>query len=410
MALVFPFSALRPVSKAANAVAAVPYDVVSTDEAKKLVESNTLNFLHVSRAEIDLPPGTDPYSKAVYQTAADNFEQLKRTAPLIKEEHDSLYFYRLKEGSHEQTGLAGCYSLDDYDKNLIRKHERTRRDKEDDRTRHILALRAQTGIALLVYRESKEINAVKMRTCQSKPLLDVVAADGVQHTIWRLDAEDESKAIAAFHDVPMLYIGDGHHRIASAARVRDELVSSVSEGADIQAHFFLGVAFPDTEVRILAYNRAVSDLAGHTTRSFLEEVSAKFSVRADADPLPTSGQVSMYLAGTWYAVDLEANQGSVSYVEPSARLDVSLLQDQLLAPLLRVEDVRTDPRIVFIGGSRGIVTLEALVNSGEAAVAFSLAPVEVQQLLAVSDAGDIMPPKSTWFEPKLRDGLLIHVI
>ena len=410
MALVRPFQALRPVPEAAHAVAAVPYDVVSTEEARALAADNPLSFLHVSRAEIDLAPEADPHGDEVYRKAADNLARLRRDAPLVLEDAPSLYCYRLQDGDHEQTGLAGCYSLEEYARGVIKKHERTRRDKEDDRTRHMLALGAQTGVVFLTYRASVAVDTVTRRACQQDPLFDLTGADGVRHTVWRLNGSDQMAAVSAFNTVPALYIADGHHRVASAARARDELASSGGPTPHPDAQFVLGVAFPDTETRILAYNRTVADLAGYTPERFLEAMRTRFPVRPDADPAPPKGQVAMYVSGAWYAVDLAGTSQPTSHGAQTDRLDSAVLQDRLLAPILHVADMRTDPRMTFVGGARGTATLEAMVDSGTAAVAFSLAPVTLQELLDVSDAGDIMPPKSTWFEPKLRDGLLIHLI
>ncbi len=409
VALVRSFHALRPVPEAAAAVAAVPYDVVSRSEAFDLAAGNSLSFLHVSRAEIDLDPATDAYDEAVYHTAARRLEILRAEAPLVVEDTASLYFYRLQDGSHEQTGLAGCYSVDEYDRGVIKKHERTRPDKEDDRTRHLLALGAQSGIVFLTYRAMVDVNAVKTRVCQRDALFDITASDGVRHTLWRLTDEEEKAAVEAFAEVPRLYIADGHHRIASAARARTALASASHHDPKVEACYFLGVAFPDSETRILPYNRAVADLAGLTSEEFLDAVKTRFPVRPLIEPAPSKGQISMYLAGRWHDVDL-----SVDPTLPSrdvvTGLDVARLQDQIIGPMLQVADVRTDPRMIFIGGVRGTGALKQLVDSGAAAVAFSLAAVTTDELLTVSDADAIMPPKSTWFEPKLRDGLLIHLI
>ena len=346
----------------------------------------------------------------MYRRAADNLARLRRDAPLVVEDAPSLYCYRLQDGDHEQTGLAGCYSLEEYARGDIKKHERTRRDKEDDRTLHMLALGAQTGVVFLTYRASVAVDTVTRRACQQDPLFDLTGADGVRHTVWRLNGSDQTAAVSAFDTVPALYIADGHHRVASAARARAELASSRGPTAHPDAQFVLGVAFPDTETRILAYNRTVADLAGYTPERFLEAMRTRFPVRPDADPAPPKGQVAMYVSGAWYAVDLAGTSQPTSDAAQTDRLDSAVLQDRLLAPILHVVDMRTDPRMTFVGGARGTATLEAMVDSGTAAVAFSLAPVTLQELLDVSDAGAIMPPKSTWFEPKLRDGLLIHLI
>ena len=407
MATIRPFRALRPAPAAAAAVAAVPYDVVSTREARKLAAGNPLSFLHVSRAEIGLPDGADPYGQAVYERAARNLESLSERAPLVVDPEPALYLYRMQAGGHEQIGLAGCFSLDEYDRDVIKRHERTRRDKEDDRTRHMVALRAQTGIVFLAYRVDATIDSVVNEAAAREPLLDVAAPDGVRHGVWRLSPEATGAAVAAFAEVPAVYIADGHHRIASAARARDELA-----GGDPQheACFFLGVAFPDRQTRILPYNRTVADLAGRTAAAFLEALRARFAVLADGPPVPSKGRIAMYLDGGWYSIDLAGAGGAAAVEGEPATLDVAVLQDLILAPVLDVADIRTDPRVAFVGGARGAAALEQAVDSGAAAVAFSLAAVTPGELLAVSDAGGIMPPKSTWFEPKLRDGLLIHTI
>ena len=367
---------------------------------------NPLSFLHVSRSEVDLDPEVDAYDDTVYERAVANLETLKRTAPLVVEDVPSLYAYRLREGTHEQTGLAGCFSLDEYDRGVVKKHERTRPDKEDDRTRHILTLRAQTGIVFLAYRSEARVDEVTTRACQQTPLFDVDAPDGVTHTVWRLQADDTTALVDAFKRVPSLYIADGHHRIASAARARDDWAATGGGADTTEVGFFLGVAFPDEQTRILPYNRTVADLAGQTPDHFLDALRARFSVHVDASPHPPRGQVAMYLEGCWYRIDLTPAIPDAGPV--SGRLDVAVLQDEILAALLGVGDVRTDPRMAFVGGVRGSAELETQVDSGEAAVAFSLAAVTPAELLAVSDADEIMPPKSTWFEPKLRDGLLIH--
>jgi uncharacterized protein (DUF1015 family) len=358
----------------------------------------------VSRAEIDLSPSTDPHSDVVYQRAADNFTTLKATAPLVVEEIPSVYVYRLRMGSHVQTGIAGCYSLDEYDRHLIKTHERTRRDKEDDRTRHMLALRAQTGPVFLTYRASPAVDQIVDSITTRAPLFDFTAPDAVEHTIWRAADDATTQLVRAFADLPALYIADGHHRAASAARTRQKLRTTQGAG---EWDAFLAVAFPDAQMQILPYNRVVSDLASQSPAVFIHDVRARYSVRDGAPAPARKGEVSMYLAGRWYVVDL----GSASLgTDATSRLDVSRLQDGILGPLLKIGDVRTDPRIDFVGGARGVGALETLVDSGRAAVAFSMYPVLVSDLMEIADAGALMPPKSTWFEPKLRDGLLSHLI
>ncbi len=410
MASVIPFRALRPKPADAAAIAAVPYDVVSTSEARALAESNPLSFLRVSRAEIELPDDADPYAEAVYERAASNFARLKASSFEIEAEA-SVYFYRLRMGPHTQIGLAACFSVDEYERDVIKKHERTRNDKEDDRTRHMLALGAQTGPVFLTYRASAEITEMASRTAAGRPLIDFEAPDGVGHTIWRVDAADNDRLVAAFKTVAVLYIADGHHRAASAARTHHEMRRRGIAGTDLGdgagSGAVLAVAFPHDQVRVLAYNRVVKDLAGRSPEAFQTAVADRFSVHAGPATPARRGDIAMYVSGRWSTL---APRAPASTADPVASLDVSVLQDELLQPILGIADVRTDKRIGFVGGARGAAELERLVDSGEAAAAFSLYPASVADLMLVSDAGEIMPPKSTWFEPKLRDGLLVHVI
>jgi len=410
MATLHPFRALRPDAVNASRIAAVPYDVVSTDEARALADDNPQSFLRVSRAEIELPAGSDPYADAVYQRAATNFAALRKSA-LIVEDEASVYFYRLKMGNHVQTGLAACFSIDEYDRDVIRRHERTRRDKEDDRTRHMLALGAQTGPVFLTYRAADEVDRLAAKVTKGEPIIDFTASDQVRHTLWRAGGADRDALVTAVGRIPALYIADGHHRAASAARARTEIRdrklpgTSLDDGAD--ASTMLAVAFPHNQVQVLPYNRTVKDLAGLSPDAFLAAIRASFQLQPGPATPVKRGDIAMYFKGGWQtlrprvAPDVKDSIGS---------LDVSLLQDGLLAPILKIADVRTDGRIDFVGGARGTEALEQPVDSGRAAVAFSLFPVSVADLMAVSDAGEIMPPKSTWFEPKLRDGLLIHLI
>jgi uncharacterized protein (DUF1015 family) len=404
MALIVPFRALRPTPASAARVAAVPYDVVNGHEAHALADGNPLSFLHVSRAEIDLPASTDPYSDAVYRKATDNFAALKSNAPLVVEDQPSLYVYRLKMGNHVQTGIAGTFSMDEYDRGVIKKHEFTRRDKEDDRTRHMIELRAQTGPVFLTYRASPAVDRVVSRVTGQAPLFDFTAPDGVQHTIWRADADAVKELVDAFGAIPLLYIADGHHRAASAARARQQLGVNGARG---EWDTVLAVAFPDNQMQVLPYNRVVKDLGSHTPQSLLAKLREQFTVKAGPATPARKGEVAMYLDGTWHTIELGEAPGHLSAAD---RLDVSRLQQTVLTPLLGIGDIRTDKRIDFVGGARGTPELEKLVHSGKFAVAFSLYPVSVDDLMQVCDAGGIMPPKSTWFEPKLRDGLLSHVI
>lgn len=408
MAILHPFSALRPPPERAKQVSSVPYDVVNTEEARNLSANNPLSFLHVSRPEIDLPEGTDIHSDAVYRKAADNFQNLIKDCPLENEDLPSIYLYRLIMGEHEQIGVVACCSVDEYDKDVIRKHERTRRDKEDDRTRHMLVLRAQTGPVFLTYCARRDIDTMVMETMMANAIYDFTADDGIQHTIWRVP--DPVRFVQAFRDVPHLYIADGHHRAASASRARSELKDQSSgHTGDEEYNYFLAVIFPDDQLQILPYNRVVRDLNGQSKDEFLSNVKRFFEVSENGAPTPKEpGNWSMYLDNRWYGLSLPANAPKPEAAVAS--LDVALLQDRLLDPILGIKDVRTDKRIDFVGGLRGTKELERLVGEGKAAVAFSLFATTVADLLRVSDAGEIMPPKSTWFEPKLRDGLLSHRI
>ena len=404
MSLIQPFRALRPARDAAPAVSSVPYDVVSTDEARQLAAGNPLSFLHVTRSEIDLPPGADPYAPKVYAKAKENFEALRTAAPLLEDE-PSIYCYRLRMGGHEQTGIAACFPVDEYEQDVIKKHERTRRDKEDDRTRHIVGLRAQTGVVFLTYRASEAVDRLCRAVASDAPIYDFRADDGVHHTIWRAGAQEAAALMDAFTRIPALYIADGHHRAASAARARQELRGRGDTGG---SDTFIAVAFPDDQMQILPYNRTVKDLAGRSPAQFLEALRKVVPVREGGAAPAGKGEVSMYLDGRWYALDLSSlrpEDGS-----RASALDVAKLQHHVLGPLLQIGDVRIDKRIDFVGGARGTAALERAVSGRQAAVAFSMYPVTIDDLMSIADEGGIMPPKSTWFEPKLRDGLLVHTI
>jgi uncharacterized protein (DUF1015 family) len=406
MAALIPFRALRPQTNVAQEVAAVPYDVVSTDEARALAHGHPLSFLHVSRAELGLPPDTDPYAEAVYEAARHNYARLKQQAPLVTDVRPTVYVYRLRMGDHSQIGVAACFSVDEYDADIIRKHEKTRKDKEDDRTRHIVELRAQTGPVFLTYPASADADEAVARVTMGPPLYDFTAADGVVHTIWAAREDDEAALVRAFGRIPRLYIADGHHRAASAARARHAL-NAATDGSPQKSDAFLAVAFPHNQVQILPYHRLVKDLAGCTPGKLIEAIRATHRLEP-GPPVPSrQGEVAIFLAGQWLTLTLKKDVAAKS---PIDALDVSLLQEQLLGPLLGIGDPRTDKRIDFVGGARGTAALESAVGRGAAAIAFSMYPVSVSDLMAIADAGDIMPPKSTWFEPKLRDGLLIHEI
>jgi uncharacterized protein (DUF1015 family) len=408
VAVIYPFRALRPPASQVEQVASVPYDVVNTEEARALAAGNPLSLLHVTRPEIDLPEGTNIYSEEVYARAAENFQKLVETCPLETEAEPSLYLYRLVMGEHEQIGVAACCAVDEYDRGLVRKHERTRPDKEDDRTRHMLELRAQTGVVFLTYRADRRIDALVAAAVANAPLYDFTAPDGIRHTLWRAPAPDA--LVRAFGEVPLLYIADGHHRAASASRARAALSErNPAHTGEEEYNRFLTVIFPSDQMQILPYNRVVRDLHGMSAEEFLAAVGTKFSVTEGSAATPARGEFGMYLRQRWYTLKpLDAPPSQTD--DPTASLDVSVLQDHLLDPILNIRDVRTDKRIDFVGGIRGTSELERVVNEGRAAVAFSLSPTTIEDLLKVSDANGIMPPKSTWFEPKLRDGLLIHQI
>jgi uncharacterized protein (DUF1015 family) len=410
MATIRAFQALRPTIEKAALVSAVPYDVVNTTEARELAGGNPLSFLRVSRPELELPDDTNPYADIVYQRAAENFEKLKAAAPLTIEQTPSLYAYRLRLGDRAQTGVAACCSVDEYDSDIIRKHERTRKDKEDDRTRHIVTLRAQTGPVFLTYRGRDPINAIIDRAQAKEPLYDFTAPDGVSHTIWRLSEDDTAEVARQFEAVRLVYIADGHHRAASASRARAQLrAENPDHTGSEEYNYFLAVLFPAEQLRIMPYNRIVKDLNGLSTQELLSRLSQVFSISEARSASPArKGEMCMYLDGRWHALHIPPE--SIDAGDPIRSLDVSVLEERVLDPLLGIKDVRTDKRIDFIGGIRGTAALEQAVDEGRARVAFSMYPVALDELIAVSDANQIMPPKSTWFEPKLRDGLLSHMI
>ena len=420
MSSIRPFRALRPQPAQAARVSAVPYDVVDADEAAALAVGEPLSYLRVSRAEIELPSDTDHYADVVYETAAANLARLRAAAPLVIEDAPTLYLYRLRMGDHVQTGIAATFSVDEYESGVIARHEKTRKDKEDDRTRHIVELRAQTGPVFLTYPADAEVDALVAGATEGPaaraPLFDFTAPDGVSHTVWSATADEAARIVASFRDIPTLYIADGHHRAASAMRARRAIAEAgtgaAAEGragdGRTEADWFLAVAFPHDQMQILPYHRVVKDLAGRSAAGLLDGIrTAGISVVAGTDTPGGPGEVAMYLDGAWYRLGLAAPAAGADAAD---RLDVSLLYDQVLAPLLGIGDPRTDKRIDFVGGIRGPQALADAVDSGSAAVAFAMYPTSIQDLMGIADAGGIMPPKSTWFEPKLRDGLLVHLI
>jgi uncharacterized protein (DUF1015 family) len=397
------FRGLVPVPEHAAEVACVPYDVVDAAEAAALAAGRPHSLLHVDRAEIDLPPGTDPYGSAVYTKARENFFQLQHDGVLVRESEPCLYIYQQQMGAHIQRGLVAVCNVEDYDAGLIRKHEKTRRDKEDDRTRLIDTLGANTGPVFLTYRDEPAVTALVEAKTRELPQHDFTAPDGIRHTAWRIPGGAEW--VKAFGRVSRFYIADGHHRAASAARVahlRRERNPQHSGAEDY--NWFLCVIFPAGELKILPYNRVIQDLNGRDEAAFLGQVKATFGLETVAPPSPEgTGRVSMYLAGKWYGLRCPAAPDA----DPVSRLDVSVLQNRLLAPILGIDDPRTSKRVDFVGGIRGTGELSRRVDA-RGGVAFSMFPVTVSQLMEIADAGQIMPPKSTWFEPKLRSGLFTH--
>src|SRR5690606_9012184 len=344
MSALFPFRALRPAPAAAAQVASVPYDVVDAAEARALAEGNPLSFLHVTRSEIDLPEGVDPYDARVYERARQNLDRLIASALLVVDDEPSLYCYRLRMGQHVQTGLAGCFSVDEYERDLVKKHEKTRRDKEDDRTRHIIELRAQTGLVFLTYKASDTVDAIVSRLVRGTPACDFTAPDGVAHTLWRVIGADCDALVAAFADLEALYIADGHHRAASASRAHRSLVDAGA--ANEQSGRFVAVAFPDVQMQILPYNRIVRDLAGHSADSLVEAIRAVAAVTPGGPTPGRAGLVSMFVNGRWYTIELPQPEPGASRADS---LDVDVLQRRILEPVLRVGDPRTDKRIDFVG-------------------------------------------------------------
>jgi uncharacterized protein (DUF1015 family) len=409
MARIKPFRAWRPRPDKAELVASPPYDVVSSDEAREIAAGNPLSFLHVVKPEIDLDPGIDLYSAAVYAKGAENLQRLKDDGVLIREQRPALYLYRQRMGDHVQTGLVTGASIDEYEADLIKKHEHTRPKKEDDRTRHVEALNSNTGPVFLTYRARPEIDALVERLTSSTPAYDFTAPDGIQHVLWVVDAAaDVAALVAAFAGVPELYVADGHHRSAAATRVRALRREKNPNHTGNEAYnFFLAVIFPHDQMMIMDYNRVVRETTGMDRKSFLARVKEVFEMAPCPRQKPTAPHTfGMYLGGQWFR--LQAKSGTFPADDPVRSLDVAILQDNLLGPVLGIGDPRSDENIDFVGGIRGLEGLEKRVDSGEWTVAFALHPTAIEQLFAVADAGTVMPPKSTWFEPKLRSGLIVR--
>lgn len=409
MAVVLPFRALRPQPQLAGQVASLPYDVLNTQEARQAANGNPNSFLHITKSEIDLPDETNPYDTSVYETARTNLSAFISRNVLFRESKPCYYLYQLTMQGRSQTGIVALSSIDEYERGLIKKHEYTRPEKELDRIRHISVSGAQTGNVFLAYRAQSDIDDLIANWTKVKsPVYDFTAPDQIQHTIWVINDDPTIASITELFatKIPCTYIADGHHRAASAAKVRQNLTGDIPDGAN----YFLTTLFPSNQLRILDYNRVVADINGHTEETLLDGIKVNFQVESAGSEMvhPDAPHVfGMYLNKKWYK--LSAKPGTFRQ-DPIGQLDVTLLQENLLNPLLGIGDQRTDKRIDFVGGIRGLAELERRVNSGEMAIAFSIFPVTTEQLFAIADSGEVMPPKSTWFEPKLRDGLLTHLI
>ncbi len=414
MVTVRPFKALRPKKDLAEKVASPPYDVLNREEALEMAKNNPYSFLHVNKPEIDLPPDINPYDEAVYRKGAENLQRLINEGVLQQDDKPRFYIYKQVMGDHQQVGLVACASVAEYEKDIIKKHELTRQEKEDDRVNHILHLNAQVGPVFLTYQAKEEINRLIQQAMQAEPEYDFTSDDGVRHTVWVVeDAELIRKIQEAFQSVDVLYVADGHHRSAAAMRVKQlKQKENPQHTGEEEYNFFLTVIFPHNQMQILDYNRVVKDLNGLSEEEFLNKIGEKFEVK----PLPAGRQFKpdrphtfgMYLKGRWYK--LTARPGTFNPDDPVGRLDVTILQKNVLEPILGITDPRKDKRIDFVGGIRGLQELEKRVNSGDWAVAFALYPTSIEDLMAIADAGKIMPPKSTWFEPKLKSGLFVHLL
>ncbi len=411
MAVLRPFKAIRPTEEFVSKVAALPYDVMNSEEAREMVKGNPYSFLHIDKAEIDLDPGIDHYSKEVYEKAKDNLYTMVKDGVFIQDKQPNLYIYRQVMNNRAQTGIVGCVSIDDYMNNAIKKHEHTRADKEQDRINHVDICDANTGPIFLTYRDKTEVDSIILEWTEKKPLYDLVSEDGITHTVWCIDDAAVIKRLSQlFSEVPSLYIADGHHRTASAVKVGQmRRAQNPSYTGEEEFNFFLAVLFSDKYLYIMDYNRVVKDLNGLSSDEYLAKVSENFEISLfeEDKPYKPSGKhtYGMLLDGKWYK--LTAKESIYNPEDPVDRLDVSILQNSLLKPILGIEDPRTDKRIDFVGGIRGLEELQRRVDGGMR-VAFSMYPTTIQDLMDIADAGEVMPPKSTWFEPKLRSGIFVH--
>jgi uncharacterized protein (DUF1015 family) len=411
MVRIKPFRGVRPAGNMAEKVASFPYDVLNSQEARELASDNPYSFLRVVKPEITLDPSIDLYDDRVYQAGKENLEKLIKEGALVQDDEDHLYVYRQTMGNHVQTGLVGCASADDYMADRIKKHELTRAAKEQDRTRHVYTTNANAGPVFLTYKAVNEIDSVIERVTEGEPEYDFVSDDGIGHIFWVIrEQETISKLESLFAEMNTVYVADGHHRSASGAKVRDwRRKDNPGHTGEEEYNFFLAVYFPHNQLAIMPYNRVVKDLNDLTKEQVLEKIALSFNVEKNGEKEPVyPTNICMYLDGQWYT--LTAKEGTYPKDDPVHSLDVSILQEKLLTPVLGIGDPRTDDRIDFIGGIRGTKELERLVDSGKFAVAFSMYPTSIEQLIAIADAGKTMPPKSTWFEPKLRSGLIVHML
>ncbi len=412
MAIIKPFRALRPPRALAEKVASLPYDVMDTAEARAMAAGNPYSFLRISRAEIDLPSDVDIHSEPVYRKGRENLLAFISQGTLVQDAADCYYVYRQTMGSVTQVGLVVCAGVDDYQSGVIRKHELTRADKEEDRVRHIDLLDANDEPVFYTFRRNEEVSTILERVTTGEPEYDFVTGDGVGHTLWVIrDRQTIDRLTGIVAGIPVLYVADGHHRSAAASRVRDlRREKNPRHNGQEEYNYFLTVIFPSDQLHIMPYNRAVKDLNGQTVAEFMGRVAKDFDVTPVAGPLAPAGRhrFGMYLAGKWY--ELLAREGAFPAGDPVGSLDVSILQDKLLNPIMGVRNPRTDQRIHFVGGIRGVDELTRLVDGGEYQVAFSLFPTSIDELMVLADADKIMPPKSTWFEPKLRSGLFVHLL
>jgi uncharacterized protein (DUF1015 family) len=403
MANLKPFAALRPKSELAPQICELPYDVMSSDEARVMAAGNPLSFLHVSKPEIDLPSATDVYSPAVYAKGLENFNKLIAQNALKLDHQPCFYLYRQIMGQHAQVGLVAAASCEEYLQNIIKKHEFTRPDKEDDRVRHIETLNSQTGPVFLTYRASEKFDAFVAKKIAETPAVDFTGKDGVRHTSWTLAGAEDIKFVEnTFAAIPYLYIADGHHRSAAAGRVYQSRKGAGHSGQ------FLTVIFPHNQMQILPYNRVLKDLNGNSPEQLLKKLAAVFDIKPGQPSPKSKHELGFYFQGQWRTLNFQPQFTATA--DPIERLDVTILQKQVLAPVFGIDDPRTSKRINFVGGIRGPAELEKLVNSGEYACAFSMFPTSIEDLMTIADAGGIMPPKSTWFEPKLRDAMFCHMI